>query len=503
MTSFGHSWLQITDEHPWYRVRIMTDNTTAPSSGWYLDPLDQSQSSMRFWSGSAWTSEVRPKIEPPTGDPIVDLKDQPTILSTIPSLPDPDARRGLFGGKKDLEAENLQLREILSSIGVEQRDLLRRELEQLSARKMHETAELEQLQSQLISTSDSLMLQEVGVYQYQHPLQNSIEYKGLLDEINDSTKYLIKTNNAVTATTTWTVNNSAKEGQKMVKEVSKLMLRAYVAEADNCLRSLKPANRDSMIERLAKTRETIAKLGQSMQIKISDKFHELKVSEIQATSDFLKKKEEEKESDKEIRAQLREEEKVAKEIAVEKAKLEKERLKIVTALKQMQDVKADEQDEKHLSGIQEMQATLDSIDSGLTGLTERAANTKAGHVYVISNVGAFGSRVIKIGMTRRMDPEDRVKELSDASVPFKYGIHALFFSNDASGLETALHQKFTDQRVNLINKRREFFFVSPAQVRDALIELDGHVLEFNEQPDDEEFRQSEFERLKHLPPARA
>ena len=158
-------------------------------------------------------------------------------------------------------------------------------------------------------------------------------------------------------------------------------------------------------------------------------------------------------------------------------------------------------DEKHVSGIQELQATLESIDSGLTGLTERAANTKAGHVYVISNVGAFGSRVIKIGMTRRMDPEDRVKELSDASVPFKFGVHALFFSNDAAGLETALHQKFTDQRVNLVNKKREFFYATPAQVRDALVELDGHVLEFNEQPDDEEFRQSEYERLKQLPPA--
>ena len=166
----------------------------------------------------------------------------------------------------------------------------------------------------------------------------------------------------------------------------------------------------------------------------------------------------------------------------------------------MQDIKTGDQDEKHLNGIEELQKTLESIDSGLTGLTERAANTKAGHVYVISNIGAFGSRVIKIGMTRRMDPEDRVKELSDASVPFKYGIHALFFSNNAAGLEAALHQKFTEQRVNLVNKRREFFFLSPAQVREALIELDGHILEFNDQPDDEEFRQSEFERLKHLPP---
>ena len=86
----------------------MTNDTTAPASGWYLDPLDPSRSNMRFWTGSAWSSEVRPKIDPPTGEPFVDLKDQPTINSGIPSLPDPESRRGLFGGKKDLEAENQQ-----------------------------------------------------------------------------------------------------------------------------------------------------------------------------------------------------------------------------------------------------------------------------------------------------------------------------------------------------------------------------------------------------------
>jgi len=232
----------------------MVQNTTSPASGWYLDPLDSTNSIMRFWTGAAWSSEVRPKIEPPTGEPIVDLKDQPTINSDIPSLPDPDSRRGLFGGKKDLEAENLRLREILSSIGIEQRDVLRKELEQLSARKQHAATELEELQNQLVKTADAVMLQEVGIYQYQHPLQNSIEYKDLLNKIDEQTKALIKSNKAVTAITSWTVNGSEKEGQKMVKEVSKLMLRAYVAEGDNCVRSLKPANRDSMIERLTKTR---------------------------------------------------------------------------------------------------------------------------------------------------------------------------------------------------------------------------------------------------------
>lgn len=444
---------------------------------------------------------MRPKMEPPTGDPFVDLKDQPVIESGVPSIPDSDAKRGLFGGKKELEAENEQLRETLKSLGIERRDLLRRELEQLAARKRHAVLELEQLETQLIRVADSVLLQEVGIYQYQHPLQNSVEYKGLLDQIEEQTKTLIKSNRAVTATTSWTVNGSAKEGQKMVKEVSKLMLRAYVAEADNCIRSLKPATSNSMIERLTKTRSTIAKLGQSMQIRISDDFHQLKISEIRTTADFLKKKEEEKEAERENRARLREEEKVAREIAAEQAKLEKEMQKITTALQKMQEVDVGARDEKHLSGIQEMQATLAEIESGLTGLTERAANVKVGHVYVISNVGSFGSQIVKIGMTRRLDPEDRVRELGDASVPFRYAVHALFFSNAAQDLEAALHQKFDHKRVNLANRRREFFFATPAEVREALIELDGHVLEFNEYPDEEEFRQSQAERLKILPPA--
>jgi NADH dehydrogenase/NADH:ubiquinone oxidoreductase subunit G len=456
---------------------------------------------MRYWSGSAWTNETRPKLDPPSGEPFVELKDRPAVESGIPSIPEPAERKGLFGGKKELEAENEQLREILKSIGIEQRDLLRQELAQLEARVRGAEGELRQIEELLVKSSDTALLQEVGIYKYHHPLQNSVEYKPLLDKIEDQTKSLVKSNKAVTATTSWTVNGSLKEGQKMVKEVSKLMLRAYVAVADDCIRLLKPSTRNAMIERLTKTRTTIAKLGQSMDIRISDELHKLKVSEIRTTSDFLKKREEEKEAERDNRARLREEEKVAREIAAEQAKLEKEKQKITAALEKMQSVDPQEQDEKHVAGVQAMRAELEAITSGLTGLTERAANVKAGHVYVISNVGSFGSSVIKIGMTRRLDPEDRVRELSDASVPFEFGIHALFFSNDAQSLEAALHEKFNHKRVNLVNRRREFFFATPAEVREALVELDGHVLEFDEKPDDEEYLQSEAERLKHLPPA--
>jgi hypothetical protein len=98
----------------------------------------------------------------------------------------------------------------------------------------------------------------------------------------------------------------------------------------------------------------------------------------------------------------------------------------------------------------------------------RAANIRAGYVYVISNRGAFGERMVKIGLTRRLDPRDRIYELGDASVPFRYDIHALVFSDDAVGLEARLHQALAHVRVNLVNPRREFFYATPGESEPCL-----------------------------------
>ncbi|MBB5872781.1 hypothetical protein F4553_006215 [Allocatelliglobosispora scoriae] len=120
----------------------------------------------------------------------------------------------------------------------------------------------------------------------------------------------------------------------------------------------------------------------------------------------------------------------------------------------------------------------------------RAANVRAGYVYVISNIGAFGEGMVKIGMTRRLEPLDRVRELSDASVPFNFDVHAIFFSNDAVGIESAMHSRLASRRVNLVNQRREFFYVTPHEAKQHLLELAGDLLEYNESPEALEYRQS-------------
>ncbi|WP_024574478.1 MULTISPECIES: DUF4041 domain-containing protein [unclassified Afipia] len=335
----------------------------------------------------------------------------------------------------------------------------------------------------LVSTDDLALLQDVGVYQYRHPLSDAVAYQSVLEKIDNQIKQMVKKDGgAVLATTSWQVNGSEKEGRAMVRDFSKLMLRAFNAEADNAVRSLKPYKLDNAIDRLNKVAETIARLGQTMHIRISPAYLKLRLQELEITADFLQKQAEEKEQERADRARLREERKAQQEIENERERLEKERQHYSNAL----DALVEKGDEEAAARIREY---LTGIEESQRKVEERAANTRAGYVYVISNVGSFGDRVVKIGMTRRLDPSDRIRELSDASVPFNFDIHALFFSDDAVGIETEMHNRLDTTRVNSVNRRREFFRASPLEVKKHLAELAGELLEFQEMPEALEYRQ--------------
>ena len=138
----------------------------------------------------------------------------------------------------------------------------------------------------------------------------------------------------------------------------------------------------------------------------------------------------------------------------------------------------------------DLEQKLGQIDQAIEDNDYRLANIRAGYVYVISNRGAFGESVVKIGLTRRLEPLDRVTELGGASVPFRFDTHALFFSEDAVSLEADLHAHFAGRRVNMVNERKEFFFATPSEVREVLISKVGNLLEFNESAESTEFLQS-------------
>jgi hypothetical protein len=491
----------------------------ATAAGWYTDPWDPA--SMRWWDGVRWTKHVQAPTasSPPGPPPVTPIPPPPPPTSTgtphahpaaasgpgigsvtIPATVVDQPKGGIFnGGKKALEAENAELRAALAAIGATEREQIRVDIEALRAGRealldrLHEEeaalrARLAVLGQEIVAVEEEAILQEVGIYRYRHPLDSAVAYKDQLASIQAQAKELAKTGHAVIGATNWQVNGSTREGTKMVRDFSKLMLRAYNNEADHAVRSLKPYKLQPAIDRLEKARATISRLGKTMSIEVTSRYHALRVEELRLTADYAAKLAEEKEQEREERARLREEERVKRELERERARLAKEEAHYRGALVAMQQ-------NGDAVGVAEAEAKLAEIHASVEGIAQREANVRAGYVYVITNVGAFGERMVKVGMTRRLDPMDRVRELGDASVPFRYDVHAIIFSHDAVGLETQLHQRLTDRRVNLVNRQREFFYATPTEVRDLLGRIDGNsVLSFDEHPEALEWHQSQNAR---------
>lgn len=354
-----------------------------------------------------------------------------------------------------LEVENIALREQLASLATST--------------------------NRVVDLDDERVLQNAGVYRYHHPLENAVAYQTQLAALTEEITATIKANAAIESSNTFTLDGSLAKGRTMTNDLARLMLRAYNAEAENVIRTMRIGNSMTAIKRLEVSRDAISKLGRLMDLRITDTYHALRIREIELTSDYLVKKEEEREAARAERERLREERRVEQEFAVAREKLEKERSHLVAVINRMQTAGTTDL---------ELERKLADVDSAIAQNDFRAANIRAGYVYVISNRGAFGGHVVKIGLTRRLDPLERINELGDASVPFRFDVHAVFFSEDAVTLENELHQTFAATRLNWANFRREFFFATPAEVRAALAEKLGNLLEFNEQAESSEYLQS-------------
>jgi hypothetical protein len=354
----------------------------------------------------------------------------------------------------------------------------------LRARISQLEGELQQARSTgVVDLDDARVLQEVGIYQYHHPLENADAYREMLRDLQDRIKSFVVDGSAILASDMFTFNNSLAKGRKMTGEFSKLMLRAYNAEADNCVRSLRNGNVVTAVKRLEASVASIEKLGSMMEMRVNPDYHALRVEELKLTADFQMKVQQEKEDAREERERLREERKAAQELAAERERLDKERAHYANALAALL-AKGDE------TAVADLKQKIAEVEAEIAQNDFRTANIRAGYVYVISNVGAFGPDVVKIGMTRRLEPMDRIRELGDASVPFPFDVHALYFSDDAVTLENELHHAFAERRVNNVNERREFFFATPDKVRETLAAKLGSLLEYNDQPEANEYLQS-------------
>ncbi len=357
------------------------------------------------------------------------------------------------------------------------------------------------LQAEIIQLDDEILFQEFGVYQPQYSFANLDMYKERLERIRNRQKQLIKEGAAATCKINWKVNGSEKEGKKLIAENVKLVIRNFNIECDICIDKVKFSNFESMENRILKAFEMQNKLNETNNIEISHDYLLLKIKELQLAYEYQQKKKEEREELRVLREQQREEQKVLREIEAKRLELEKEQAHYKNAMRKLNEQIEVEKSEERKTFLLERKTELDNnlidVSKAMEDLDYREANHRAGYVYIISNIGAFGENVYKIGMTRRLEPEDRIAELSGAAVPFRFDIHAMIFSDDAPKLEAALHNAFADKKLNLINGRKEFFRVSLEEIKKVVQENHDKTVEFVNVPDAEQFRESEMLRRKH------
>jgi hypothetical protein len=452
-----------------------------PPPGWKPDPSwPPPPEGWQLWlpdnPADATPAATQPALRPSsTTEAAGDVEDFASTVPVQPTVPSPPTEPDLASGPPQVESAPLP-----APVDTNEPD---------SSALLRRIAELEAALSQgsgvdVVELNDQRVLQDVGIYRYHHPLEDAAAYKDRLSDINARIDEVVKSNRAVLAADLFTFDGSLAKGRKMVGDLSKLMLRAYNAEADNCVRSLRNGNTSTAKRRLENAMKSIEKLGVIMEMRVNPDYHQLRLEELELTADYQMKVQEEKEAAREERELLREQRKAEQELAAERERLDKEKTHYENALAQLR-AKGDD------AAADELADRLAEIDKAIEANDYRTANIRAGYIYVISNIGALGPNIVKIGMTRRLEPRDRVRELGDASVPFLYDTHALFFSDDAITLENELHKAFAHRRVNFVNERREFFFATPSEVRELLLQkVGGGLLEFNETPEAPEYYQS-------------
>ena len=406
--------------------------------------------------------------------------------------------------RRRLSDENQKLKEAITPEMKEASDLtakiesLKIELASLDSQIKLKTADLDRISVDIIAAKDEVTMEQFALYRPQYNYTKSEDFKARLDIVRDQQKLMIRNGTAISASYDWTVNGSKSEGKKLIQNIVKLLLRSFNNECEAAVNEAKFNNFDRCQARIEKSYEAINKLGTVQNIQISPEYLKSKLDELHLAYEYEQKKQDEKDEQAEIRRQQREQAKLEKEIAEARKAAEKEKKHYEQALAQVNAALLSCNDPQQRAELEKKKGqVLDAygeIEDKLKDIDYRQSNQKAGYVYIISNIGAFGENVYKIGMTRRLDPMERVDELGDASVPFYFDVHAMIFTPDAPALEAALHQAFESKRLNLVNRRREYFRVTLDEIKEVVKANYDKTVEFVDVAPAEQFRESRLMR---------
>lgn len=332
---------------------------------------------------------------------------------------------------------------------------------------------------------------ECGLYKLQFDFETSLEYKNKLEELYYEQKKKIKDNSALICKAP---NQSDRLVKKLIKNLSKLALNYFNNECRVIINKVKWNNANQMIERIYKIYENVNEILEfPAEMEITKEYRDLKIKELQLTYEYELKKKDEKEREALFRETMKEEEKRRKEIEEAKRQTEFETNLYEKALKEIElKLQTAHETEKirFEEEIEELKKKLEQCKENERKISEAEKGVKNGHIYVISNIGSFGKDIYKIGMTRRLEPEERVDELGNASVPFKFDIHAMIKSDNAPELEYRLHKAFENKRVNRVNLRKEFFNVSLDEIAQEVHKYNANIM-FVKEPEALEFRESQ------------
>lgn len=356
-------------------------------------------------------------------------------------------------------------------------------------------ANLKSIQQQILGAEDIVELESFGLYIPKYKFTNSSEYKKRLDVIREDQKETARTlSDQVEAWGSPDVHLNKVQWKKLRKDALKLALRSFNSESEYCVENVKFSNVERMEQRIRRSFETCNKLLKATEVWWKDIVLERKLEELYLAHEYEVKRQEEKEAARQAREDKRESEKLEKEIREARAKIEKDRRHFASAIQKLQlrlNAANDPKEREDLQArIDEVTSQSRQLDDEELQLDYREQNASAGYVYVISNIGAFGEGVFKIGMTRRLEPLDRVDELGDASVPFRFDVHMLVFSNSARSLESKLHSHFAAGRLNKVNGRKEFFRADLKEIEAVIRANYDAVVEVIHAAPAEQFRES-------------